>query len=56
MIPLHLNAHLSASRILQLVESAWKVETDPGVPVQVTGLSARISGLSLAQMADDEVH
>ena len=56
VIPARLNEHLSASRVLQSVEFALEVETDSGVPVQVTGLSARISGPSLAQMADGEVH
>ena len=56
VIPARLNEHLSASRVLQSVEFALKVETDSGVTVQVAGLSARISGPSLAQMADGEVH
>lgn len=56
VIPSRLTEHLSASWVLQSVEFALKVETDSGVTVQVAGLSARISGPSLAQMADGEVH
>ena len=56
MIPLHLDGHLSASMVLLLVASALKVETDPGILARVTGLSARVSGPPLAQMAIGEVH
>lgn len=56
MVPLHLNEHLSASRVLQSVGLALRVEYNPGVLVQVHGSSARGVGLSLAQMADGGVH